>query len=225
MLFNPRWLKRVLDLTLAIAGLLVLSPLLLVLAIAIRFEMGCPVLFRQQRIGLGKTPFVLTKFRTMRAASGADGRPLPDGERLTRFGIWLRKTSLDELPQLWNVIRGDISLVGPRPLPMRYLPYFTELECLRFTVRPGITGWAQVQGRNRLYWDQRFACDAYYVENWSLWLDFKILIVTVLKVFSGQDVSADANLVMPDLDDARQNMVCRSQPRKAEGESIGEPLT
>src|SRR2546422_109832 len=120
MTFSHRWLKRLLDLTLATAGLLLLSPLLLVLAVAIGLEMGGPVLFRQKRIGRGKIPFVLIKFRTMRAASGGDGRPLPDGERLTRFGIWLRRTSMDELPQLWNVIKGDISLVGPRPMPLHY---------------------------------------------------------------------------------------------------------
>jgi sugar transferase EpsL len=198
-----RAVKRLLDLFLAGFALLALSPVLLFTAIAIRFSMGSPVLFRQVRPGYRERPFRLVKFRTMRHGVGPDGRPLPDGQRLTRLGRLLRSTSLDELPQLWNVVRGDLSLVGPRPLLTEYLPYFTERERLRFTVPPGITGWAQVNGRNESSWDQRFANDVWYVEHWSLRLDLKILLLTVRNIFQRKGVVVDARSRMLNLDEER----------------------
>jgi sugar transferase EpsL len=198
--------KRLFDFSAAVVGLLILSPLLAVVAAAIRFDMGTPVIFRQQRAGRGKRPFTIVKFRTMKDAAGPDGQPLPDGQRLTKLGIFLRKTSLDELPQLWNVLKGDLSLVGPRPLPLHYLPYFTKRECLRFTVPPGITGWAQIHGRNEAGWSDRFARDVWYVEHWSLWLDARILLRTVFKVFGSKGIVVDARSIMLNLDEERRHM-------------------
>jgi lipopolysaccharide/colanic/teichoic acid biosynthesis glycosyltransferase/glycosyltransferase involved in cell wall biosynthesis len=185
-----RRFKRAFDLVVALTGLLVLSPLLGVLALCIRLNMGSPVFFRQRRPGRGGVPFRLVKFRTMRTALGPDGRPLPDAERLTRLGRFLRATSLDELPQLWNVLKGELSLVGPRPLLMEYLALYTPDQARRHEVRPGITGWAQVNGRNALSWEQKFAHDVWYVDHWSLGLDLKILGLTVLKVLRREGVSA-----------------------------------
>jgi lipopolysaccharide/colanic/teichoic acid biosynthesis glycosyltransferase/glycosyltransferase involved in cell wall biosynthesis len=185
-----RRLKRTIDLAAAVEGLVVLSPLLAVLAVSIRLNMGSPVFFRQRRPGLGGAPFELVKFRTMRTAFGPDGRPLPDAERLTRLGRFLRATSLDELPQLWNVLKGELSLVGPRPLLMDYLALYTPEQARRHEVRPGITGWAQVNGRNTLSWEEKFAHDVWYIDHWSLWLDLRILCLTVLKVLRREGVSA-----------------------------------
>ncbi|MCE5268414.1 MAG: sugar transferase, partial [Planctomycetaceae bacterium] len=165
-----------------------------------------PVLFRQWRPGLGERPFLLYKFRTMNDACGPDGRPLPDAARLTALGRFIRRTSLDELPQLWNVLRGEMSLVGPRPLRMDYLPYFTRLERLRHSVRPGITGWAQVHGRNEASWDDRFANDVWYVEHWSLWLDLRILWLTLRQVVHGRGIVVDACSIMKNLDEERRAM-------------------
>lgn len=165
--------------------------------------MGRPVLFRQTRPGYRAKPFFLYKFRTMREAYGPDGTPRPDAERLTRLGRFLRRKSLDELPQLWNVCRGDMSLVGPRPLLTRYLPYFTDRERLRQTVRPGITGWAQIRGRNAASWDQRLSDDVWYVENWSLSLDLKILLMTLKAVLEGSGVVVDPRATMLNLDEER----------------------
>ena len=181
-------LKPVVD-RIAAAGLLVfLSPLMLVTAIAVRLSLGAPVLFRQPRIGKNEREFTVYKFRTMRDAVRADGTPAPDHERLTKLGALLRKASLDELPQLWNVLRGDMSLIGPRPLLIDYLPYYRERERLRHTVRPGVTGWAQVNGRNSASWDDRLAMDVYYVEHLSLKLDALIVWRTLCKVVSRSDV-------------------------------------
>lgn len=166
----------------ATLGLLLLTPVLAAVAVAIWLSMGPPVLFRQVRPGWRSRPFVLVKFRTMRDAIGPDGTPLPDGERLTRLGDFLRKSSLDELPQLWNVLKGDISLVGPRPLLMEYLPRYTPEQARRHEVRPGITGWAQINGRNAISWEDKFSYDVWYVDHWSLWLDLKILMWTLIKV-------------------------------------------
>ncbi len=188
-----RLIKRVLDLLVAATILLVAALPMLVVALLIRATMGSPVLFRQQRPGKGKRLFTLWKFRSMNDARGPEGRLLPDGRRITRLGRFLRKTSLDELPQLWNVLRGDMSLVGPRPLLLRYLPYYTERECLRFTVRPGITGWAQVRGRNSLGWDERLALDVWYVENWSLALDLRIVLSTLIAVVSKKGIIVDVH--------------------------------
>ncbi len=192
-----RYGKRLLDLTLAGAGLIVLSPLLLILAILVRARLGGPVLFRQERPGLGGKPFTLYKFRTMTDARGPDGAPLPDAARLTPFGRFLRSTSLDELPELWNVLVGDMSLVGPRPLLSEYLPLYTPEQARRHEVRPGITGWAQVNGRNSLSWEERFALDVWYVDRCSLWLDLRILARTALMVLRREGVSAEGHATMP----------------------------
>lgn len=172
-------------------------------AAAVRLRMGSPVLFRQSRIGREERVFTLWKLRTMRDASGPDGRPLPDVERLGRLGAFLRRTSIDELPQLINVLRGDMSLVGPRPLFTRYLPYYTERERRRHEVRPGITGLAQVSGRNHLLWDDRLELDVQYVEKCSLRLDIQILIRTVAKLLKGSDVMVIPGLHQPPLDVVR----------------------
>jgi lipopolysaccharide/colanic/teichoic acid biosynthesis glycosyltransferase len=181
--------KRALDVAAAAAGLLLLSPVLLATAAAVRMGMGSPVLFRQRRPGLGGRPFHMLKFRTMRDAVDARGTPLSDAERLTRFGRWLRSTSLDELPELWNVLRGDMSLVGPRPLLMQYLPLYSPEQARRHEMRPGITGWAQVNGRNALSWDDKFALDVWYVDNQTFYLDLKILLLTLAKVFRREGIS------------------------------------
>jgi len=190
-------LKRALDVVVALLGLLLLAPVLLVVAIAIRLTMGSPVLFHQDRPGRYGRLFMLLKFRTMRHATGHDGRLLPDSERLTSLGSFLRKTSLDELPQLWNVLKGDLSLVGPRPLLVEYLDRYTAEQARRHEVRPGITGWAQVNGRNALSWEDKFALDVWYVDNWSLWLDFKILWMTFIKVLKREGIRATNHATMP----------------------------
>jgi len=197
-------LKRLLDLMCALAGLLLLLPLLASVGALVRLCMGSPVLFRQARAGRGGQTFVLLKFRTMRDARGSDGRPLPDRARLTRLGRFLRRTSLDELPQLWNVLQGDMSLIGPRPLPPEYLPFFTERERRRFEVRPGITGWAQIHGRNLASWNERLERDAWYVEHYTLLLDFRILLSSLLVVFLQQGMVEDQQSVVAKLSDERQ---------------------
>ncbi len=202
-----RALKRLIDVSVAATLLLVCLPLLGFIALWIRRRTGRPVLFRQQRPGLGERPFTLYKFRTMDDARGPDGRLLPDARRLTRLGRLLRRTSLDELPQLWNVLRGEMSLVGPRPLCCRYLPYFTPRERLRHAVRPGITGWAQIHGRNEASWDQRLARDAWYAEHWNLWLDCRILCATLEQVVRGRGIVVDARSIMQDLDEERSGIL------------------
>jgi lipopolysaccharide/colanic/teichoic acid biosynthesis glycosyltransferase len=190
-------MKRIFDLTLASLGLLVLAIPMALLALLVRLKLGTPVLFRQVRPGLHGKPFMMLKFRTMTDARGLDGALLPDAERLTPFGRWLRATSLDELPELWNVLKGDMSLVGPRPLLMEYLPLYTPEQARRHEVRPGITGWAQVNGRNALSWEEKFKLDVWYVDNRSLWLDIKILWLTVRKVFAREGISAAGEATMP----------------------------
>jgi len=181
--------KRIFDLFLAVSILAVLSPVLLVLAGMIRYILGSPVLFRQMRPGLHGRPFRLVKFRTMTDAKDAGGHLLSDAERLTRFGRFLRSTSMDEFPELWNVIKGEMSLIGPRPLMMQYLNRYTPEQARRHEVRPGITGWAQVNGRNNISWEQKFLLDVWYVDNRSLWLDVKIIALTFLKVFKKEGIS------------------------------------
>lgn len=181
--------KRGFDLALAAAGLVVLSPVIGVLALLVRKQLGAPVLFRQQRPGLGGRPFTILKFRTMTDGRDAQGHLLPDAERLTSFGRFLRSSSLDELPELWNVIRGDMSLVGPRPLLMQYLPRYTPEQARRHEVRPGITGWAQVNGRNAVSWEQKFALDVWYVDNMSLILDLRIIAATVGKALKREGIN------------------------------------
>ena len=189
-------LKRLFDIVCSALALLLLWPVLLVLWLLVRRNLGAPALFRQQRPGLHGRPFMMIKFRTMLDALDADGNPLPDEFRLTRFGRFLRATSLDELPELWNVLKGDMSLVGPRPLLMEYLPLYSPEQARRHEVRPGITGWAQVNGRNTLSWPEKFALDVWYVDNRSLLLDLRILLLTVKKVFVREGISAEGQATM-----------------------------
>lgn len=189
-------LKRLFDILGAVLGLLILLPIIVTLAWQVRRKLGSPVLFRQTRPGLHGKPFQLIKFRTMRNAIGLDGRPLPDSERMTSFGSFLRSASLDELPELWNVLKGDMSLVGPRPLLMEYLPLYSLEQARRHELRPGVTGWAQVNGRNALSWDEKFRLDVWYVDNHSFWLDLKILALTVKKVFVREGISAAGEVTM-----------------------------
>jgi len=189
-------IKRLFDLFASFFGLLVLSPVIAIVAFKIRKNLGSPVLFRQVRPGKGGKPFQMVKFRTMRDAVDAYGNPLPDSERLTPFGNWLRSTSLDELPELWNVLKGDMSLVGPRPLLMEYLPLYSGEQYRRHGVRPGVTGWAQVNGRNAISWEEKFKLDVWYVDNQSLWLDIKIIWLTVKKVLIRDGISAEGEATM-----------------------------
>lgn len=181
--------KRVLDLVLTIPGFVLISPLLGLIAFLVRIRLGAPVLFRQVRPGLRGSPFTLYKFRTMADLRGADGRPLPDEQRLTALGRFLRSFSLDELPELINVLRGEMSLVGPRPLLMAYLERYSQEQARRHEVLPGMTGWAQVNGRNAITWEQKFALDVWYVDHWSLWLDLKILALTLWKTVRREGIS------------------------------------
>lgn len=190
-------LKRLFDFAAAFLGLFVLSPVILIVAWQVRRKLGSPVFFRQTRPGLNGKPFEMVKFRTMKDALDADGDPLPDSERLTAFGQFLRSSSLDELPELWNVLKGDMSLVGPRPLLMEYLPLYSPEQYRRHEVRPGVTGWAQINGRNALSWEDKFALDVWYVDNRSLWLDIKILFLTVKKVVVRDGINADGEATMP----------------------------
>ena len=178
------------DVVVSTAALIVLFPLLAVLAVVVRRRMGAPVLFRQTRPGLDGRPFEMIKFRTMRDAHDEHGHPLSDAERLTAFGRWLRATSLDELPELWNVLKGDMSLVGPRPLLMDYLPLYSPEQMRRHEVRPGVTGWAQVNGRNAIGWEEKFALDVWYIDNRSFWLDLKILLLTVKRILRRDGITA-----------------------------------
>lgn len=218
----PLRIKRWLDIAVALTALVALSPLLAVVAIAIRLTMGRPVLFRQVRPGYQAKPFVLVKFRSMRDVKGPDGRPLAGAERqrlhaadlVTPLGWFLRRTSLDELPELWNVLKGDLSLVGPRPLLVEYLPFYTERERLRHTVRPGITGLAQVNGRNLLAWDERLEMDAQYVERWTLWLDLRIVFQTIAQVLRASGVQRDP-MDEGNLDEVRQGWAAPPRPDTA----------
>lgn len=192
-------IKRLVDLVGATAGLALLLPLFAAIGGVVRASLGKPVLFQQERAGRGELPFTLYKFRTMTDARDQNGVILPDTERLTSAGRWLRALSLDELPELWNVLRGDMSLVGPRPLPVRYLPRYLPEERRRHDVRPGITGWAQVSGRNAIAWPERLALDVWYVDRCSLWLDFRILWLTTLTVLRRQGVTPTDSEIMDEL--------------------------
>ena len=189
-------IKRTFDILISLAALLLLWPVLLVLAVLVRVKLGRPVLFRQQRPGLHGRPFTMLKFRTMTDARDTEGNLLPDGERLSSFGRSLRSTSLDELPELINVVAGDMSLVGPRPLLMRYLDRYTPEQMRRHEVRPGITGWAQVNGRNAINWDQKFALDVWYVDHQSLRLDLRIFWLTVRNVLRREGISQAGEATM-----------------------------
>lgn len=186
-------IKRLFDIVIALSALIILSPVLLIVALLVRSKLGRPVFFRQIRPGRHGKPFEMIKFRTMRDALDSNGKPLPDAERLTRFGRMLRSTSLDELPELWNVLKGDMSLVGPRPLLMQYLHLYNNRQKKRHDVRPGITGWAQVNGRNAISWEQKFEYDVWYVENRSIVLDIKILWLTIKKVVIREGISAEGH--------------------------------
>ena len=189
-------LKRLLDIVIASSALVLLSPVYAFVAYKVRKNLGSPVLFRQVRPGLNGKPFEMIKFRSMKDAVDAQGDSLPDSERLTPFGQMLRSSSLDEMPELWNVIKGDMSIVGPRPLLMEYLPLYNSEQAKRHEVRPGITGYAQVNGRNAISWEKKFELDTWYVENQSLWLDFKIMLKTVKKVLAKDDISAEGEVTM-----------------------------
>lgn len=200
-------MKRVVDMVCAGAVLAAVSPVLAVTALLIRMMMGGPVLFRQVRPGRYERPFTLLKFRTMNDARDSEGHLLGDRERLTRLGQYLRACSLDELPQLWNVLRGDMSLVGPRPLLMEYLEYYTAEQARRHEAMPGVTGWAQIKGRNALSWEEKFALDVWYVDNWSLALDLRILLTTIGRVLRRQGITEQGNATMSKFDGNKLNSV------------------
>ncbi|WP_278023426.1 sugar transferase [Vibrio vulnificus] len=189
-------MKRLFDFLVSLTALILLSPIIAIVAWKIRKNLGSPVLFRQTRPGLNGKPFEMVKFRTMKDAVDAQGNPLPDSERMTPFGDKLRNSSLDELPELWNVLKGEMSLVGPRPLLMQYLPLYSPEQARRHEVRPGVTGWAQINGRNAISWEEKFKLDVWYVDNRSFWLDIKILLLTVKKVFVKEGISADGHVTI-----------------------------
>ena len=188
--------KRVFDLMFVIPTLILLLPLFCVIALLVCVNLGRPILFRQIRPGLNEKPFVMLKFRTMSDARDEHGELLPDAQRLTRFGVFLRKSSIDELPEIINVLKGDMSLVGPRPLLMQYLDRYTPEQARRHEVKPGITGWAQIHGRNALTWEEKFKLDVWYVDHWSLWLDIKILFITVWKIIKREGISHPGHATM-----------------------------
>ena len=189
-------MKRLFDLIIAFSTLLILLPVIIVVAVLIRFKVGSPILFTQERPGLNGKVFKMMKFRSMLDGKDKHGNLLPDDERMTKFGAFLRSTSLDELPGLFNVLKGDMSLVGPRPLLVQYLPLYSSEQARRHNVRPGITGWAQVNGRNAISWEQKFKLDVWYVNNQSFLLDIKILLLTVKKVFVREGISADGHVTI-----------------------------
>lgn len=200
-----KYIKRIMDFVLSLIAIICLSPVYLIVAILVRVKLGRPVLFTQERPGKDEKIFKMYKFRSMTDAKDAEGNLLPDDVRLTKFGRTLRATSLDELPELFNILKGDMSIVGPRPLLVRYLPYYTEEERIRHTVRPGLTGLAQVSGRNFLGWDERFAKDIAYVKNVSFVGDLKIIFKTAMKIIKKQDIAVNTSVVEPALDKVRKN--------------------
>ncbi|MGL0822741.1 sugar transferase [Vibrio vulnificus] len=191
-------MKRLFDFLVSLTALILLSPIIALVAWKIRKNLGSPVLFRQTRPGLNGKPFEMVKFRTMKDAVDEQGNPLPDSERMTPFGDKLRSSSLDELPELWNVLKGEMSLVGPRPLLMQYLPLYSPEQARRHEVRPGVTGWAQINGRNAISWEEKFKLDVWYVDNRSFWLDLKVLLLTVKKVLIKEGISASGESTMPE---------------------------
>lgn len=189
-------IKRIFDFTASLCGLILLSPILIVVALLIRLNLGSPIFFTQDRVGKNNKVFKMIKFRSMKDGVDKDGNLLPDEMRLTKFGKILRSTSLDELPELINVLKGDMSLIGPRPLLVDYLPLYSEDQIRRHYVLPGLTGWAQINGRNNLSWNEKFNLDVWYVDNWSLFLDIKIFFLTIYKVFKREGISQDGNVTM-----------------------------
>ena len=204
--FYERYTKRILDFTLSLLALIVLSPVFLVVAILVHIKLGSPVLFRQARPGKNEKIFSLYKFRTMTDARGENGELLPDEVRLTRFGRILRSTSLDELPELVNILKGDMSIVGPRPLLVKYLPLYSEGQKHRHDVRPGLTGWAQANGRNAISWEEKFALDIWYVQNISFWVDVKVIFLTVKEVFCREGISSEHSVTMEEFSGAKESM-------------------
>ena len=209
-----KYMKRLLDILLSLTILVVLSPLLLVLCILVRSKLGSPIFFKQERPGLHEKIFTMYKFRTMTDKRDAEGKLLPDKDRLTKFGKLLRATSLDELPEFFNILKGDMSFIGPRPLLVSYLPYYTETEALRHTVRPGLTGLAQVSGRNFLDWDRRLAKDVEYVKGLSFQMDLKVLFLTVKVVFDRSDVAEDTSQAEGNFARIRQERLLRRKARR-----------
>lgn len=203
-------IKRSFDVLVSALGLIILSPLLMILAVLVRLNLGSPVLFRQERPGLHERIFRLYKFRSMRDAVDKDGNELPDEQRLGKFGKLLRASSLDELPELFNVLKGEMSLVGPRPLLVKYLPLYNAEQHRRHDVLPGITGWAQVHGRNAISWDEKFRLDVWYVDHWTPWLDLKILFLTVKKVFIHEGISAENQATTEEFKGNRQQQADNS---------------
>lgn len=192
-----RHFKALADRVAALLALLLLSPLLVVVVLLVRWRLGSPVLFRQQRPGKRERPFQLLKFRTMTNEQDASGAPLPDAQRLTPLGRWLRSTSIDELPELINILRGEMSFIGPRPLLMQYLPLYSSEQSRRHDVKPGFSGWAQINGRNSLSWEEKFRLDVWYVDHQSFWIDLRIFLITIWKVILRDGISADGEATMP----------------------------
>jgi sugar transferase EpsL len=199
------FVKRLFDIISSAAGLIVISPLLVVLAVLVRLKLGSPILFRQQRPGLGGKAFVIYKFRTMTDQRDASGNLLPDSQRLPAFGRFLRSTSFDELPELFNVLKGDMSIVGPRPLMMKYLERYSPQQARRHEVKPGITGWAQINGRNAISWEDRFKLDVWYVDNWTLWLDMQIILKSIWMVVAREGITQQGRATMDEFMGTPQN--------------------
>lgn len=199
-----RFIKRITDMVVSLIAIILLAPILLIVYLLVNGKLGSPALFKQERPGLQGKIFTMYKFRTMTDQRDAEGNLLPDEVRLTRFGKLLRKTSLDELPELFNILKGDMSFVGPRPLLIRYLDRYTPQQARRHEVRPGLTGWAQVNGRNAISWEEKFKLDVWYVDNWNLWLDLKIFIITFIKVFKREGISSAEHVTMEEFMGSRK---------------------
>lgn len=198
MNFMREIFKRIFDIILSIIGIIFFSPLFIIISILILIKLGKPIFFIQERPGINGKPFKMIKFRTMKNLYDSNGKLLPDEKRITKFGKFLRSTSLDEIPELINVLKGDMSLVGPRPLLMEYLPFYNEYQFRRHEVKPGITGWAQIKGRNLLTWEEKFKLDIWYVDNWNILLDFKIILITIFKVLKREGIyDSDGNIMKP----------------------------
>ena len=204
--FYEKYIKRLLDFTLSFLALIVLSPVLLVTALLVRIKLGSPIIFHQERPGKSEKIFRLYKFRSMTDECDENGDLLPDDQRLTRFGQILRSTSLDELPELWNILRGDMSIVGPRPLLVKYLPLYNEEQRHRHDVRPGLTGWAQANGRNAISWEEKFKLDVWYVQHISFWVDVKVIFMTVKKVFCRDGISSETSVTMEEFSGTKESM-------------------
>ena len=204
--FYEKYIKRLLDFTLSFLALIILSPVLLVTALLVRIKLGSPIIFHQERPGKSEKIFRLYKFRSMTDECDENGDLLPDDQRLTRFGQILRSTSLDELPELWNILRGDMSIVGPRPLLVKYLPLYNEEQRHRHDVRPGLTGWAQANGRNAISWEEKFKLDVWYVQHISFWVDVKVIFMTVKKVFCRDGISSETSVTMEEFSGTKESM-------------------